>query len=122
MNARPLAAVGVALTTFLVVAVAIIEALAEQIAFSVFIGLPAGVVAGVVAAAVVWLRLWDSRPARPVLLGAAAFGYAIVVAAAVSYSVPAARGVLRPTIAVPFAAGCAVAVTLLAQRYPDRID
>ena len=122
MNARPVATVGVALTTFLVVTVAVTEALAARIAFSLFVGLPVGVAAGVVAAVAVWARLWASRRARPPLLGVAAFGYAILIAAAVSYSVPPVRGFVSPATAVPFAAVCAVAVALLARRNPERFD
>jgi hypothetical protein len=122
MNARPVAAVGVGLTTFLVVAVALIEALAARIAFSAFVGLPVGVAAGVVASVAVWARLWASRRARPALLGVAAFGYALLGVAAVSYSVPPARSLVSPSTAIPFAAVCAIAVALLARRYRDRID
>ena len=122
MNARPVATVGVALTTFLVVTVAVTEALAGRIAFSLFVGLPVGVVAGVVAAVAVWARLWASRRARPPLLGVAAFGYATLAVAAVSYSVPPVRGFVSPATAIPFAAVCSVAVALLARRNPERFD
>ena len=122
MNARPVAAVGVGLATFLVVAVALVETLAARIAFSAFVGLPVGVAAGAVAAALVWIRLWRSRRVRPVLLGVAAFGYAVLVAAAVSYSVPPARSLVSPSTVISFAAVCAVAVALIARRYRDRID
>ena len=122
MNARPVATVGVAITTFLVVAAGLTEALAARIAFSAFVGLPVGVVFGLVAGTVVWARLWRSPRFRPVLLGTAAFGYALLAVAAVSYSVPPARGFVSVATAVPFAGLCAVAVTLLARRYPDRIE
>ncbi|WP_280587581.1 hypothetical protein [Halorubrum sp. Boch-26] len=122
MNARLVAAVGVALTTFLAVAAALIEALAARIAFSALVGLPIGLTAGIVAGAAVWARLWRSPGARPALLGIAAFGYAILVAAAVSYAAPPARGLVSVATAVPFGAVCAVAVALLARRYPNRID
>lgn len=122
MNLRPVAAIGVALTTFLVVAAALTEALAARIAFSALVGLPVGVVFGVVAGAAVWTRLWRSPRFRPILLGIAAFGYALLAAAAVSYSVPPARGLVSVATAVPLAALCAVAVALLARRRSERIE
>ena len=121
MNPRPVAAVGVALTTFLVVAAVITEALAARIAFSALIGLPVGVVFGVAAGAAVRARLWRSPRFRPVLLGTAAFGYALLAVAAVSYAVPPARGLVSVATAVPVAGLCAVAVALLARRYSGRI-
>jgi hypothetical protein len=122
MNARPLAALGVAITTFLVVAGVLTEALAARIAFSAIVGLPVGIAAGIVTGAATRTRLWRSPRARPTLLGIAAFGYAILAAAAVSYAVPPARGLVSVATAVPFAAGCAIAVALSARRYADRID
>ncbi|MFC7187130.1 hypothetical protein [Halorubrum yunnanense] len=122
MNARPIATIGVALTAFLVVAAVFTEALAAQIAFSALVGLPAGLAAGVVAGAAVRTRLWRSPSARPALLGIAAFGYALLVAAAVSYAVPPARDLVSVATAVPFAAVCAVGVGLLARRYPERVN
>ncbi|OYR48978.1 MULTISPECIES: hypothetical protein [unclassified Halorubrum] len=121
MNARPLAALGVAITTFLVVAALITEALAARIAFSAIVGLPVGIAAGIVTGAATRTRLWRSPRARPALLGIAAFGYAILAVAAVSYAVPPARGLVSVATAVPFAAVCAVAAALLARRYPERI-
>jgi len=120
MNARPVAALGVALTTFLVVAALLTELLAAQIAFSALVGLPVGLVAGVAAGIATWTRLWRDPRARPPLLGAAAFGYALLVAAAVSYAVPPARGFVSVGTAVPFAAVCAVVAFLLARRDADR--
>ncbi|WP_435075730.1 hypothetical protein [Halorubrum sp. HHNYT27] len=122
MNARPLAAIGVALTTFLVVAAVFTEALAARIAFSALVGLPAGIAAGAVAGAAVWTRLWRSPRVRPALLAVAAFGYALLAAAAVSYAVPPARGLVSVATAVPFAGLCAVAVALIARRYAERIE
>ena len=89
---------------------------------AVGVGLPAGLAAGVVAGAAVWTRLWRSPRARPALLGTAAFGYAVLVAAAVSYAVPPARGFVSVATAVPFGLLCAVAVALLTRRYPERVD
>ena len=122
MNSRPIAAVGVALTTFLVVAAALTEALAARIAFSALVGLPVGAVFGVAAGAAVRARLWRSPRFRPVLLGTAAFGYALLAVATVSYSVPPVRGLVSVGTAVPFAGLCAVAVTLLAWRYRERLE
>jgi len=121
MNIRPVAALGVALTTFLAVAALLTELLAAQIAFSAVIGLPIGLVVGAAAGIATWARLRRSPRARPPLLGTAAFGYALLVAAAVSYAVPPARGLVSVSTAVPFAAVCAVAAFLLARRYADRI-
>ena len=121
MNARSAAAVGVALATFLVVAALLTGLLADRIAFSAFVGLPAGLVAGAAAGLATWARLWRSPRARPPLIGIAAFGYALVVAAAVSYAVPPARDFVGVGTAVPFAAVCAVAASLLARRYDEQI-
>ncbi|EMA63852.1 hypothetical protein [Halorubrum lipolyticum] len=121
MNARPVAALGVALTTFLAVAALLTELLAARIAFSALVGLPIGIVAGVAAGIATWTRLWRAPRARPPLLGTAAFGYALLAAAAVSYAVPPARAVVSVGTAVPFATVCAVAAFLLARRYADRI-
>ncbi|KKF39845.1 integral membrane protein [Halorubrum saccharovorum] len=121
MNARPVAALGVALTTFLAVAALFTELLAARIAFSALVGLPAGLVAGAAAGITTWARLWARPGTRPSLLGIAAFGYALLVAAAVSYAVPPARDLVGVDTAVPFAALCAIAVFLLARRDADRI-
>ncbi|EMA58617.1 hypothetical protein [Halorubrum kocurii] len=121
MNLRPVAALGVALTTFLVAAALLTELLAARIAFSAFVGLPVGLVAGAAAGIATWARLWRRPRARPPLLGVAAFGYALLLAAAVSYAVPPARGFVSVGTAVPFAVACAVAASLLARRYGERI-
>jgi hypothetical protein len=122
MNARPLAALGVALTTFVVVAAVLTEALAARIAFSAVVGLPVGLAAGLVTGAATRTRIWRSPRARPTLLGIAAFGYALLAAAAVSYAVASARDLVSVSTAVPFAAVCAVAVAALARRYPERLE
>ncbi|WP_144921146.1 hypothetical protein [Halorubrum salsamenti] len=121
MNARPVAALGVALTTFLAVAALLTDLLAARIAFSAIVGLPVGLVAGAIAGIETWARLWRSPRARPLLLAVAAFGYALLVAAAVSYAIPPARGLVSVSTVVPFAVACAVAAFLLARRYADRI-
>jgi len=119
MNARPVAALGVALTTFLAVAALLTELLAARIAFSAIVGLPVGLVAGAAAGIATWARLWSVPRARPALVGTAAFGYALIVAAAVSYAVPPARGLIGVDTAVPFAAVCALVAFLLARRSDD---
>jgi len=121
MNARPVAALGVALTTFLAVAALLTEVLAARIAFSAIVGLPVGLIAGVAAVIATWARLWLSPRARPLLLGTAAFGYALLGAAAVSYAVPPARDFVGVGTALSFGAVCAVVAFLLARRYDDRI-
>ncbi|PHQ39434.1 hypothetical protein DJ69_06365 [Halorubrum persicum] len=121
MNARPVAALGVALTTFLVVTALLTDLLAARIAFSAIVGLPVGLVAGAASGIATWTRLWGVSRARPHLLGTAAFGYALLAVAAVSYSVPPARRFVSVETAVPFAAVCAIAAFLLARRYATRI-
>lgn len=121
MNARSAAAFGVALATFLVVAALLTGLLADRIAFSAFVGLPSGLVAGAAAGIAAWARFWRYPRARPALLGVAAFGYALVAAAAVSYAVPPARGFVSVGTAVPFGVACAVAASLLARRYGEQI-
>ncbi|ELZ43577.1 integral membrane protein [Halorubrum saccharovorum DSM 1137] len=121
MNARPVATLGVALTTFLAVAALLTELLAARVAFSAIVGLPVGLVAGAAAGIAAWARLWAVPRTRPPLLGVAAFGYALLFAAALSYAVPAARALVGVDTAVPFAAVCAITAFLLARRYGDRI-
>ncbi|TKX75467.1 hypothetical protein EXE46_03200 [Halorubrum sp. GN11_10-6_MGM] len=122
MNWRLVATVGVGVTAFLLVAAAVTELLAARIAFSALVGLPVGLLVAAAAAAATWLRLWDSPRARPVLLGAAALGYALVVVAAASYSVPPVRGVVSVERALAGSLLVGVVVFALARRYPDRID
>jgi hypothetical protein len=122
MHLRLYAALGVALTTFLAVAVLLTEALSARIAFSAAVGLPVGAACGLVAGFATRTRLWRRRAARSTLLAVATSGYALLAAAALSYSVPPVRGVVRTATAVPFAAACAVAAALLARRYPERVE
>ncbi|WP_066415755.1 hypothetical protein [Halorubrum aethiopicum] len=122
MTGRAVATVGTALTTFLVVAALLTELLSARIAFSALVGLPVGVVAGAVAGVVTWVRLWDRHGLRPVLLGCSAVGYALLAAAAVSYSMPPARPFVSAESAVGVAVVCGVAVLLLARRYPERFS
>ena len=90
--------VGVALTTFLVVAAVVSELAAPAIEFSVFLGIPAGLVAAVVALFVAGKRL--NRPvSRAELAVAAAIateGYAVLAGFAVRYAVASSRSMLSP--------------------------
>jgi hypothetical protein len=122
MNGRPVATLGVAITTFLAVVALVTEALASRIAFSAIVGLPVGVVAGAVAGLATWARLWRRPRARAPLIGTAAFGYALLAFAAVSYAVPAARGFVSVGTALPFAAVCALAAFPLARRDAGRTE
>ena len=120
MNGRLVAAIGTGITTFLLVSVAITGALASRIAFSAIVALPIGVLAGAVMAAATWVRFWDDPDVRPALLGGSAIGFALLVAAAVSYAVPPARGLITVESALAFAGVCAVVVFVVVSRYPDR--
>lgn len=122
MNGRIAASVGTALTTFLGVSAVLTGVLAAQIEFSALVGLPVGLLVGVAAGVATWVRLWRDRGARPVLLGWAAIGYALLAAAALSYAVPPARGLVSVETAVPFALLCGIAVFWLARRTPERLS
>lgn len=81
---RVLTAVGAGLTTFLLVAVLVIELLAFE--FSGIIGLPVGLLAGVAAFAVLWSQLDDlSLGIRRAASAYAAFGLTILLQFALSY-------------------------------------
>lgn len=81
---RVLTAVGAGLTTFLLVAVLVIELLAFE--FSAIIGLPVGLLAGVAAFAVLWSQLDDlSLGIRRAASAYAAFGLTILLQFALSY-------------------------------------
>jgi hypothetical protein len=78
------AAVGAGVTTFLAVAVAVIELL--HVEFSALVGLPVGLLVGAATAVVVTAR-YDALapPARYAVDAAAGFGFAVVAVLAVSY-------------------------------------
>ncbi|AZQ14559.1 hypothetical protein [Halorubrum sp. PV6] len=114
MNGRHLTTVGVAITTAVVVGGLLTELLAARIAFSAIVGLPAGLLAGVVAGTAAWVRYGRAGRLRPALFGVAAFGYALLAAASLSYSVPPVRGLVSVGTAVPFAVACAVLVGVAA--------
>lgn len=122
MNGRLVAAIGTALTTFLVVNAVLTGVLASRIEFSAIVALPIGFVGGVAMGIATWVRFWDERDARPALLGGAAIGFALLVVAGVSYAVPRARGVVSVESALAFAGLCAVVVFLLVSRHPERFD
>ncbi|WP_434521975.1 hypothetical protein [Halorubrum sp. AS12] len=122
MNWRLVAAVGIGVTAFLLASAAVTELLAVSIEFSALVGLPVGVLVGAAAAAATWLRLWNSRRARPALLGAAAVGYAVVAVAAASYAVSSVRGFVTVERALAVALLVGVAVFALASRRSDRFD
>ncbi|TQQ83102.1 hypothetical protein EGH24_06625 [Halonotius terrestris] len=81
---RLLTPVGAGLTTFLLVAVVVIETL--QMEFSAIIGLPLGVLAGSVVAIGLWLRRDDlRRRVRRVATAYAAFGIAVLTFLSLRY-------------------------------------
>ena len=120
MSGRAVASLGMALTTFLVVTALVAELLIARIAFSVIVALPIGVLTGAGVGLATWVRLWDRPALRPVLLGGSAVGYAVLVAAAVSYSVPAARRFVSTASVLGFAAVCGVAVFSFVRLNPER--
>ncbi|GAB7008824.1 hypothetical protein [Halorubrum trueperi] len=122
MNGRMVATVGSAVTTFLLVSAVLTELLAARIEFSALVGLPVGIVVGGAVGLATWIRLWRDPAARPALLGWSAIGYALIVAAAVSYAVPSARGFVGVATAVPFAGLCGAAAFWLTRRYPELVS
>ena len=122
MNGRLVAAVGTGVTGFLLVSGALTEALAARIAFSAIVALPIGVVAGAVAGISTWTRLWSRPGLRPMLLGVSAVGYAVLVAAAVAYAVPPARGFVSTGNALGFSGLCGLGAFLLVRRFPERFE
>ena len=110
------------MSAFLVAGVTVTGLLAATIEFSALIGLPVGILVGAAAAAATRLRLWNSRRARPALLGVAAAGYAVVGVAAASYAVSSVRGFVSVGSALAVALLVGVAAFALARRRPDRFD
>lgn len=112
---RALSALGAGVTTFLVVAVAVIELLAVE--FSALVGLPVGLVAGIAVAAR-YDRL-DAAP-RYVVDAVAAFGLAVVAVQAVSYvDLAGLRSMLSTGVTVAVAVVAAV-VAAVASWFTDR--
>ncbi|QIO24072.1 hypothetical protein [Haloarcula sp. JP-L23] len=94
----PLAAVGGAVTTFLLVAVTVIELV--NVEFSALVALPLGLLAGLGTLMAVALNLADLSPERRRLLFAyAAFGPAVLLVLALSY-VNVGRSLLTAEVAV----------------------
>jgi hypothetical protein len=122
MNWRLVATLGVGVSAFLVAAVAVTELLAPRIEFSALVGLPVGLLVGAAAAAATRLRLWSSRRGRPVLLGVAAAGYAVVGLAAVSYAVSSVRGLVSVERVLAVAVLAGVVAYALARRGPEGLD
>lgn len=115
MNPRkPLAAVGSAATTFLVVGAVVIEVATAATGADVapgIVGVAVGVLAAIAALVLVAWR-WDGLgdTARNVLLGYAAFGLAFLCLSALSYvNVPGARAYLS----VPLSAGISAVVAVV---------
>ncbi|MFA9518211.1 hypothetical protein ACERIT_13515 [Halopenitus sp. H-Gu1] len=108
-----LVAVGISVTTFLVVAGAITAALESRIAFSVLVGLPVGILVGLLAGLLASRMLPElHRTPRSILQGAAVVGPIVVGLFAVRYVIAAARSILtgRIVIAIALLAGAIVAV------------
>ena len=122
MNWRLVAAAGTGVTAFLLVGAAVTALLAATVEFSALVGLPVGLLAGAASAAATWLRLWNSRRARPALLGVAAVGYAVLAVAAASYAVSSVRGFVSVERALAVALLTGVAVFVFARRRPNRFD
>lgn len=119
MNPRkPIAALGSAATTFLVVGAAVIEAVSAATGADVgpgIVGVGVGVLAAIAVLALVagrWNRLGET--ARQLLLGYAAFGLAFLFLSALSYvNVPGARAYLSVPLNAGISAVVAVAVAFV---------
>jgi len=118
---RALVSVGTGVTAFCFVTAGLATALTSQIAFSVIIALPAGVAVGAVVSILSWVRLWDHESLRPLLFGTSAVGYTLIGGAAVTYTIPQARGYLTIQQAVT-AAGIVGVAVFIATRAMRRTD
>lgn len=109
-NATGVVPLGIAITTFLVVAGAVTGLLSATIEFSAILGLPAGLLAGAGAAVLARRRLGEgaSETGRRVAASIAGFGYAVVVLAFVRYAVAASR----PLLSVQAIVGLSVLVAV----------
>lgn len=107
-----LAAAGVAVTTFLLVAVAVIALLPFE--FSAIVGLPVGLLAGIVAFVAVFAEYRFAGPtARRVTLAVAGFGYTILALLFVGYvNLGGLRGAIGPELLVVLGVVVAAAVYL----------
>lgn len=104
----PLAGVGAAATTTLLVAVPVIELLATE--FSALVALPLGLLAGLATLVGVAFNLADLHPARRrAVVAYAAFGPAVLAVLALAY-VNVGRGLFTGEVAVGAGLAAAVAV------------
>jgi len=115
---KPLATIGAAVTTLLVVGAVVIEAVSAVTGADVgpgIVGVGVGALAAIAALALVawrWGRLGETT--RHLLLGYAAFGLAFLFLSALSYvNVPGARATLSVPINAGISAVVAVAVPIL---------
>lgn len=85
MDARKLlTTIGAGITSFLVVAVIVIELLDTE--FSAIVGLPVGLLVGVVVVVGLWLRVDESSPGvRRAVAAYAAFGIVVLALSALRY-------------------------------------
>lgn len=114
---RVLTGLGAGVTTFLLVAVLVIESLAVE--FSAIVGLPVGVLAGLAVGTALWIRIPHlSRPVRRMATAYATFGLTILVLLASKY-VNIGQDVLSISviagIALAGAAGVYLALWLVAE-------
>lgn len=105
-------AIGVAISTFLLVAGAVTELASSAIEFSAILGLPAGILAGLVAAVATRhaLRADPSEGVRRTTAAVAGFGYTVISLAAVRYAVAPTRAVLSLAVIAGLAAVAAIVV------------
>jgi hypothetical protein len=107
-----LAAAGVAVTAFLLVAVAVIELLPFE--FSAIVGLPVGLLAGIVAFVAVFAEYrFAGTAAQRVTFAVAGFGYTVLALLFVGYvNLGGLRGAIGPELLAVLGVVVAVAVYL----------
>lgn len=112
MNARRLfTVIGAGSTTFLLVAVALIEVL--DVAFSAIIGIPVGVVAGLALSVGLWIALEELRVGvRRAVSAYAAFGLTVLTLLTLRY-VNVGRRVLSVDVVAGVGVGAVVVVYML---------
>lgn len=107
---RALTAVGAGVTTFLLVAVLVIELL--DVEFSAIVGLPVGLFVGLAVLVVVWVQFDEATPGTRRLASAyAAFGLAVLVLLALRY-VNVGRNALSVDVLVGIGVAAAALVFL----------
>jgi hypothetical protein len=111
-----LAALGTALTAFLLVAAALTAAL--PVAFSAVVGLPVGLAVGLVVGLLLWTRFDRlSAPGRRAVVGAAGFGYTVLALSGARYvDLPGARGTLTTGRVAALAVAGGVVAALVHRR------